>query len=78
MSERQEWFALARQPTIVGRSLRVALVVGTVLTLINQGDHLLALNIDAPTIARIALTYLVPYAVSTWAGVAALREKGKS
>lgn len=72
------WLALATQPPIVRRSLRVALVVGTVLTLINQGDRVLALDIDAPAMARIALTYLVPYAVSTWAAVAALRERGTS
>ena len=68
------WLAIAAQPGIVARSLHVALVVGTVLTLINQGDRLLALDIDAPTLARVALTYVVPYCVSTWAAVGALRD----
>jgi hypothetical protein len=49
------------------RSLWVALVVGTILNLINQGDVLLSghrLNL-----AKIALTYAVPYIVSTYGAV---------
>jgi len=60
----------------VKRSVRVALVVGTLLTLINQGGRLLAIDIDAPTLARIVLTYIVPYCVSTWAAVGALHDRG--
>ena len=41
------------------RSLLVALLVGTILNLFNQGDALLAgLPLD---IAKLLLTYLVPY-----------------
>lgn len=50
------------------RSLYVALVVGTVLNLINQGDALLG---AAPVNwLKIGLTYLVPYAVCTYGAVA--------
>jgi len=50
------------------RSVCVALVVGTILNLINQGDAIFA----AATInwTKIMLTYLVPYAVSTYGAVA--------
>jgi hypothetical protein len=49
------------------RSLYVALVVGTVLNLINQGDALLAM---APiNWLKLALTYCVPYAVCTYGAV---------
>jgi len=49
------------------RSLLVALLVGTILNLINQGDALLAgLPLD---IAKLLLTYLVPYCVSTYGAV---------
>jgi hypothetical protein len=51
------------------RSLVVALVVGTILTLINQGDALLAGG--AVDWVKIALTYCVPYAVCTYGAVAA-------
>ena len=49
------------------RSLFVALVVGTVLNLINQGDALLG---ETPiNWLKIILTYLVPYAVCTYGAV---------
>ena len=51
---------------VPGRSLRVALVVGTVLCLINQGDALLGGEVNW---AKAALTYVVPYLVSTYGAV---------
>jgi hypothetical protein len=49
------------------RSVFVALLVGTVLNLINQGDALLgAVPINW---FKIILTYCVPYAVSTYGAV---------
>lgn len=51
------------------RSLYVALVVGTILNVINQGDVLLGqTDLNA---AKLLLTYLVPYAVCTYGGVTA-------
>ena len=52
---------------VLRRSLLVALVVGTILNLINQGDAMLAgLPLD---VAKLLLTYLVPYLVSTYGAV---------
>jgi hypothetical protein len=49
------------------RSLWVALIVGTILNLINQGDALLAgQRLD---FVKLALTYVVPYIVSTYGAV---------
>ena len=49
------------------RSLIVALIVGTILNLINQGDAMIAgLPLD---ITKLLLTYLVPYCVSTYGAV---------
>ena len=49
------------------RSLWVALIVGTILNLINQGDALLAGHrLD---LTKLALTYVVPYLVSTYGAV---------
>jgi hypothetical protein len=51
--------------------LIVALVIGSALNLINQGDALLAGRpLDW---LKIALTFLVPYCVSTHGAVAAKR-----
>jgi hypothetical protein len=49
------------------RSFFVALVVGTVLNLINQGDALLAAT--PINWFKIVLTYFVPYAVCTYGAV---------
>jgi hypothetical protein len=49
------------------RSLWVAVIVGTILNLINQGDTLLSgQHLD---VAKLALTYAVPYFVSTYGAV---------
>ncbi len=68
-----DWLALACRRDIVRRSLRVALLVGTILALINHGDRLLAGDLDAGAVLKILLTYLVPYCVSTWASVQTAR-----
>ncbi|MGI9363604.1 MAG: nitrate/nitrite transporter NrtS [Rhizobiaceae bacterium] len=44
-----------------------ALVVGTILTTINHGD--LIVDGTFPPIWKIALTYCVPYCVTTWGAV---------
>ena len=71
----QSWLGLARRPDIVLRSTRVALVVGTLLAIINHGGRLLELNVDAEVAIKICLTYLVPYCVSTWASVQTARRQ---
>ena len=49
------------------RSIYVALVVGTLLNFINQGDALLG---SGPiNWIKLVLTYLVPYAVCTYGAV---------
>lgn len=49
------------------RSLWVAVVVGTILNLINQGDALFSWRrLD---FTKLALTYIVPYFVSTYGAV---------
>jgi hypothetical protein len=49
------------------RSFLVAIVVGTILNLINQGDAVLgAASINW---IKVVLTYLVPYAVCTYGAV---------
>jgi hypothetical protein len=58
------------------RSLWVALGVGTILNLINQGDALVA---GRPLdLFKLALTYLVPYFVCTYGAVSfrLRRERG--
>jgi hypothetical protein len=49
------------------RSLYVALIVGTILNLINQGDVLW--GAAAISWTKLVLTYAVPYIVSTYGAV---------
>ena len=66
------WLSLALQKQTIARSLKVSAVVGTLLVLINHFDVLASCQLDGLIIAKILLTYLVPYSVATYAAVAAL------
>ena len=74
MNAASAWFRLALRRSVVLRATRVAGVVGLVLIAINQGDLLLAGDVDARTWLKVALTPIVPFLVSTFSSVAALRE----
>lgn len=66
------WPAIAFAPTTVRRSLRVAMVVGSILVAINYGDRIIAGTLGPLEFAKIGLTYCVPYCVATYAAVSAL------
>jgi hypothetical protein len=55
----------------VRRSLWVAVIVGSILNLINQGEALLG---DGQLVVwKLLLTYAVPFAVASYGSYAALR-----
>ncbi|GAB4178368.1 MAG: hypothetical protein OHK0026_02730 [Rhodocyclaceae bacterium] len=66
----RRFFRVMASPRIVGNALRVSLVVGTVLNLINQGEYLMAGS--GLMLGNVALNYLVPFCVSAWSGARAL------
>lgn len=74
------WRCALRHRPVLRRALLTALVVGTALTTINQGDALTASWLaSAGTLApallwKIPLTYAVPFAVSTYSALAISRE----
>jgi len=56
-----------RYRPLLGRSAKAALLVGTILTLLNQGDQLLGLAPRSALLwSKIGLTYLVPFCVATY------------
>ena len=71
------FFHYATQPATVAMSLRVALVVGTVLAIINHYDMFWEGVYPPRRILQVAITYLVPYGVATYGAVreAARRER---
>ena len=56
-------------PRVRDRAVRVALVVGTILFLINQFDVVVRGDLTALVAAKVALTFLVPYSVSTYSAL---------
>jgi hypothetical protein len=77
-SNERGWFNTAASPEIVKRSLKVSAIVGSLLALINHGDKIIALSLDAPILLKIVLTYLIPYCVATWAAVQTVRSSSGS
>jgi class 3 adenylate cyclase len=66
------WLAAAAQPSVVRRALITSLLVGAVLTLINHGAELFAGGLQSGQLWQVALTFAVPYVVSTLASLGAI------
>jgi len=67
--------ALSRE--VVRRALRVSGIVGIVLAIINHGDRIMYMTIELDTVWRVLLTFCVPYCVSTYSSVLAVRDYQK-
>jgi hypothetical protein len=67
-----EFWVHAKSPTLIGRALKMALGVGSLLVLINYGDKLLAGTLAARDGIKIAITYCVPFCVSLFSAASAL------
>lgn len=74
-AEAPSFFVIALSMQVVSGALKVALIVGTILAIINHGDKILALSLTDQDILKIILTYCVPYCVSTWSAVRAIKTK---
>ena len=62
-----------RHRPMLRRSAIVAVVVGTILTLLNQGDGLFVGNWNNALYWKIPLTYCVPFLVATYGALTAAR-----
>jgi len=60
-------------PHILFTSVKTALLVGTVLALINHFEAIVNWNLTRVQQAKIAVTYLVPFSVATYAAAAHAR-----
>jgi hypothetical protein len=56
-------------PPVFRRALQVAAVVGSTLFVINQIDVVLSGRVTPRVVLKIALTYLVPFLVSTYSAL---------
>ena len=57
------------------KAFLTALVVGTILTIINHWD--LLIQGEIPPLIKVGLTYCVPYCVTTWGAITGKRAKWK-
>ena len=63
-------------PQLAGRVATAALIVGTVLNLINQGDAIFGTTSVNVNRLKLAVTYGVPYVLCTCCGVSFALETG--
>jgi hypothetical protein len=66
------WLTLCFTKPVMKRASWSALIVGTILILINHGDSILMGDVDMTRILQMCLTVIVPYIVSTVSSVSTL------
>jgi hypothetical protein len=74
----RSWIFAASDRTILRRSVVTCLIVGAILTIINQGDRLVGGEFDVVMAWKIGLTFLVPFVVATISGAAVIRSRDDS
>jgi hypothetical protein len=70
-----EFLQIATERAVVRRAFAVAMIVGSILVAINHGDAIMRGDLSLQRIFRILLTVTVPYCVSTYSSVAALKSQ---
>lgn len=60
------------------KSIKVALMVGTILSLINQTDAILHISFTGEDLVRVAMNYLVPFSVATYSRMALITEQNSA
>lgn len=65
----KSFFQYATDKSCLSRSIKVALVVGTINALITQYDAVFCRTLTSRNIFQIILTYLVPFGVATFSSV---------
>ncbi len=69
----KEWLRAAFEPQVVQRGILYSVIVGPILIAINQGDAIAAGAVDRVAVIKMGLTFVVPYLVSTFSSVGAMR-----
>lgn len=72
--EKQSFLKLAAQKESLNRALRMAVLVGIILNIINN-PSLFHLSTEGINVYRVLLTFLVPFCVSLYSSVLANRKK---
>ncbi|QZT38779.1 nitrate/nitrite transporter NrtS [Halosquirtibacter xylanolyticus] len=54
---------------VVSTAIKLSIIVGTILGLINHGTDIVNNTLSSKQILQIMVTYLVPYSVSTYSSI---------
>ena len=71
----REGVVLSLSPNTLRRTVRIALIVGTLLSAINQGHLIAAGDVSTITWIRVAANYLIPWIVSSIGFLSASRRE---
>lgn len=75
MPDPLSFWRIATEKSVMKRATRIALIVGIVIALINHGDRMMQGTMDSLAWLKCLLTFLVPYSVSTYSSVMAVRDR---
>lgn len=70
----QSFSELALKENVVRRALKVSLIVGSILAVINHAPSVFQGQFSIMSLLQVLMTYAVPYGVSTWSSVQTTRE----
>ena len=77
-TEMPKYIKIALRPEVFKTAVKISLVVGTMLALINHSPGVFSFTLSKQNIVQIILTYLVPYGVSTYSSVKLILNNGES
>jgi hypothetical protein len=73
----RSFFVYCAERDTILRSIKTALVIGTILAIINHGQQLLSGHFSLNWIIPMLITYLVPFSVATYGQVQGKRQRDK-
>ena len=76
-TKQHSFLDLALRKSVIRRAIKIALVVGCILALINHGDRIIFQDMNPVDWLKILLTFCVPYCVSTVSSVLAIKQEIK-
>ena len=68
-------FELIIRKDILVRAIKFACVVGVILAVINHGDHIISGNMTLTNWIKIGITFCVPFCVSTFSSILAIKKE---
>ena len=71
----KKMFELILRKDVFFRAIKFACVVGVILAAINHGDHIISGKMTFNNWLKIAITFCVPYCVSTFSSVLAIKKE---